>query len=245
MGVMPPSMDHEAQFLAVEERLRGAYGERQWTTHGSPLDELVGTVLSQHTSDTNTARSFASLRQRFPTWQAVIDAETSEVAAAIHCGGLANVKASRLQTILRDITRQQSGLNLDHIATYSLADARAWLLRLHGVGPKTAACVLLFSLGRPALPVDTHVHRVAKRLGLIAQSTSAEAAHEALEPRLGGSRDRVYDFHLNMIAHGRQVCTALRPSCDRCPLTEHCDFFFATRDIDSSHHALPSAPDRR
>jgi endonuclease-3 len=226
---LPSLVDPDAKFLAVEARLRERYGDRQWRTHGPPLDVLVGTVLSQHTSDVNTDRAFDSLRRRFPTWPEVAAAPTSEVVAAIHRGGLANIKASRIQMILQEIADEGGTMTLAHLGQMALDDARRWLLALHGVGPKTAACVLLFSLGKPALPVDTHVHRVSKRLGLIGPGVGAEVAHGLLEARLGESRDRVYAFHLNMIAHGRLVCTAMRPFCERCPITEHCDFFFSAK----------------
>ena len=232
----------DAKFLAVEGRLRERYGDRQWRSHGPPLDVLISTVLSQHTSDINTARAFSSLQRRFKTWDDVAGAETAEVADAIRCGGLANVKAPRIQTILRDIDDEQRRTSLARLGESSLEEARLWLLGLHGVGPKTAACVLLFSLGKPALPVDTHVHRVAKRVGLIAARVGAEEAHVALESHLGGNRDRVYAFHLNMIAHGRLVCKAGRPACDRCPVTEHCDFFLALTYNRSQANVRPSSP---
>jgi endonuclease-3 len=194
----------------VARRLDAAYGPRLWRRHGSPLDELIETVLSQNTSDINTERAFRSLRERFSSWEAVRTAPVEEIADAIRSGGLANVKAPRIQAILESIVRERGSLELD------------------GVGPKTAACVLLFALGKPALPVDTHVHRVALRLGLIPPGTSAEAAHELLEALLGEDHDRVYAFHVEAIAHGRQVCTARRPFCERCPLTDCCDFYNAT-----------------
>lgn len=230
MTESPSEVNPAAKFTAVEGRLRERYGDRQWRSHGPPLDVLISTVLSQHTSDSNTARAFSSLQRRFETWDDLASAETVDVADAIRCGGLANVKAPRIQTILRGIDDEQRWTSLAHLDESSLDEARRWLLGLHGVGPKTAACVLLFSLGKPALPVDTHVHRVAKRVGLIAAGVGAEEAHAALESHLGGNRDRVYAFHLNMIAHGRLVCKAGRPACDRCPITEHCDFFLALTD---------------
>jgi len=217
-----------AQINSILALLEAEYGERHWRSHANPLDELIATVLSQHTSDINTARAFASLKDRFADWDSVLVAPVDLVADAIRCGGLAEQKAPRIQGILRAIQTERQSLDLDQLRSMPLDAARGWLLRLHGVGPKTAACVLLFSLGRPALPVDTHVHRVSKRLGLIGPKVSADAAHSALEAGLGGDRDRVYSFHLTMIAHGRAVCTARRPYCERCPLTEHCDYFRTT-----------------
>ncbi len=224
--------DAVAHINVIAHRLDQVYGSRRWRPHLRPLDELVMTVLSQHTSDVNTERAFQSLRASFPTWEAVRVAPTSAVADAVRTGGLADRKAPRIQAILNDILAERGVLDLDHLVDLPLAAARDWLLQLNGVGPKTAACVLLFSLGRPALPVDTHVHRVAKRLGLIGSAVGAEAAHALLEADLGADRDRVYAFHVNMIAHGRAVCTARRPFCERCPLKDCCAFY--------AHVATPS-----
>lgn len=215
----------EEHIAAIAEGLDASYGPRPWHCHGEPIDELVGTVLSQHTSDTNTARAFASLKAAFPSWEGVRTAKTSDVATAIRSGGLANQKAPRIQGILDDLLERHGALDLDFLRSMPMDEGRACLVALDGVGPKTAACVLLFSLGLPALPVDTHVHRVALRTGLIPAGSSAEAAHGLLERRLGGDRDRVYAFHVETIAHGRAVCTARRPFCERCPLTELCDYF--------------------
>jgi endonuclease-3 len=182
------------------------------------------TVLSQHTSDRNTERAFASLRARFPSWDDIRLAPTEEVATAIRSGGLAAIKAPRIQAILERIIIERGTLDLHHVARLPLDAAKRWLVSLPGVGPKTAACVLLFSFGRPALPVDTHVHRVSRRLGLIESGVSAERAQELLEARLGGDRDRVYAFHLNLIAHGRAICRARVPRCEGCCLAGCCDY---------------------
>ena len=214
-----------AKIDLVAARLDRVHGPRTWRQHHPPLDELIVTVLSQHTSDGNTERAFRSLKAHFPTWEAVRTAPTAEVAEAIRSGGLADQKAPRIQGILDAMLAERGALNLDHLATLPLTEAKAWLVNLHGVGPKTAACVLLFSFGRPALPVDTHVHRVAKRLGLIAENVGADQAHDHLESTLGADPARVYAFHLNVIAHGRSVCTARRPHCERCPLTDVCEFY--------------------
>lgn len=204
--------------------LNEAYGPRPWRRHLPPVDELVATILSQHTSDRNTERAFASLRASFPTWHAVISAPTADVADAIRSGGLANQKAPRIQTVLRSIDDRYGGFDLDALATMDIATARAELTSLHGVGPKTASCVLLFSLGMPAIPVDTHVHRVTGRLGLIGPKTSAEQAHGILEAALEGDRDQAYAFHMHLIRHGRSVCIARRPRCELCPLTKVCAY---------------------
>lgn len=210
------------QISEVERRLAIAFGRPTWRSHGDPLAELIMTVLSQHTSDTNTSRAFASLRGRFATWQDVIDAPTADVADAIRSGGLSNLKAPRLQRILSAILEETGDLSLDSLQALSDDAARSWLLSLPGVGPKTAACVLLFSLGRAVMPVDTHVHRVSTRLGLIDARVSAESAHGILTDLIGSDRELIYSLHLNMIQHGRKTCRARRPGCGTCMLSDLC-----------------------
>lgn len=217
--------NNRPKLAEIARRLDAVYGPRPWRRHGSPIDELVATVLSQHTSDINTDRAFRTLRKRFPTWEDVRTAPVTEIANAIRSGGLAEVKAPRIKRILEAIVHDRGSLDLGHLDGLPVAEARRWLMRLDGVGPKTASCVLLFAFGKPALPVDTHVHRVTLRLGLIPSGTGAAKAHELLESELGDDLDRVYAFHVEAIAHGRQVCTARRPHCDRCSLTDCCDFF--------------------
>ena len=196
------------------------YGERVWESRAEPLDELIYTVLSQHTSDLNTDRTFADLRAAFPTWRAVMDAPLETVADAIKGGGLSKIKAPRIQAILRSIQEQRGEMNIDFIGDLPLEEARSWLLDLPGVGQKTAACVLLFSFGLPALPVDTHVHRVSGRLGLITRKTNADKAHAALEALVDESQ--VYQYHVDLIEHGRRVCHARKPNCGGCVLSEIC-----------------------
>jgi len=213
-----------AGVLAVLEE---QYGRHEWRTTGRPLDELIGTVLSQNTSNVNTARSFQSLRRRFPTWREVVDAPEEDVIDAIRTGGLARIKAPRIQAILRSILEQQGQLSIDYVADLPLVEAKRDLMALKGVGPKTAACVLLFSLGRPAMPVDTHVHRVSRRIGLVPERASAEAAEPILEELLEDDRDRILTAHLNLISHGQQICRSNRPRCEACRLTRECDYFQA------------------
>lgn len=209
----------------INRRLIEHYGPREHYGSRDPLDELVLTILSQNTSDRNSGRAFRMLRGRYSTWEAVLDADTRELAEAIRVGGLANIKASRIQQVLREIIARRGSLNLSFLCAMDLPEARAWLTSLPGVGPKTAACVLCFACGMPALPVDTHVHRVSKRLGLIGAKISADAAHELLESALDPSD--IYSFHVNMILHGRQICHAQRPVCQRCPLADLCDYYQA------------------
>jgi endonuclease-3 len=185
-----------------------------------PLDELIATILSQNTSDRNSDAAFAELRRRFPDWDAVRRAPVAAIVRAIHSAGLARRKAPRLKAILRQIHRQRGELSLDFLRTLPAAEGLRYLRRFVGVGPKTAACVLLFACGKPVLPVDTHVHRVSRRLGLIGPRTTAEQAHEALARLV--PPDRVLEFHIQLIRHGRRTCTARDPRCTDCVLLDGC-----------------------
>lgn len=219
-----PLIDGEKTRLA-HELMAAHYGARAWRGRRDPLDELIMTILSQNTSDRNSGRAYRALRQRFATWRAVLDAPTAEVYEAIKPAGLGNIKAPRIQQALRSIEERTGELSLDLLDALSMEAARDWLLGLDGIGPKTAACVLMFALGKPALPVDTHVHRVSLRLGLIGPRVSAEKAHVLLEAVLPA--EAVYAFHLNLIQHGRLICHARGPACGRCPVTHICDYYRA------------------
>jgi endonuclease-3 len=179
--------------------------------------------LSQNTNDVNRDRAFKRLRKRFPSWEQVRDAPVEEVIDAARPAGLAPTKAPRIQAALRCITEERGEITLDFLRDMSLEEARQWLLGLSGVGPKTAAIVLLFALGMPAFPVDTHVHRVSQRIGLIPEGTSREKAHELLE-RITLA-DIYYTFHINLIAHGRSVCRARNPACHMCVLQDECAYY--------------------
>jgi endonuclease-3 len=210
--------------LTIHRRLLKMYGKPHRPRHrGDGLSELIGCILSQHTSDINSERAFDQLRARFPAWEQVRDAPVQQVVAAIRSAGLANTKAPRIQGVLRDITRERGELNLNFLARMPVSEAKQWLQRLHGVGPKTAAIVLLFALNRPAFPVDTHVHRVTGRLGLIPPKTNAARAHDLIEALV--PPDQYYTFHVNLIRHGREICTARFPRCALCPLKDVCDYY--------------------
>ena len=186
-----------------------------------PVDELVLTVLSQHTSDLNAERAFADLRSAFPGgWGSVVDAPTTEVADAIRSGGLANSKAPRIQAILVEIREREGGFDLSRLGGMDDDEARTYLMSLPGIGPKTAAVVLSFALGRDAIPVDTHVHRVTKRLGLIPPTSSAERADRILHDLVpDGLRT---PLHVAFIRLGREICKAPTPRCAQCPLRRVC-----------------------
>jgi len=184
------------------------------------LDELVATVLSQHTSDRNSERAFATLKERFPSWSDVLEAPVSSVADAIRAGGIADQKAARIQRILSLVAEREGRLDLARLDGLRDADVEAYLTSLPGVGPKTAACVLVFAMGRAAFPVDTHVHRVTTRLGWVPAGTDAATAHRLLGDLV--PPDVRYDLHLALVAHGRGTCRARRPRCEACPLVDLC-----------------------
>ena len=205
---------------AIMERLAGLYGWPEQVPHGDPLAELVLTVLSQNTADVNSGRAFTQLMRTLPSWRAIAEAPIDELVAAIQVGGLAQQKAPRIQSSLRAVFERSPDGDLSFLQEMPLEEARAWLRSLPGVGPKTAACVLLFALGLPAMPVDTHVERVSKRLGLIPWKTTPEQAHTQLEGIV--SPADYYRFHMLLIKHGRRTCAARRPACGRCPLEADC-----------------------
>jgi endonuclease-3 len=207
---------------AVQRRLRAYQGAFVPKPLLPIIDEVVATVLSQHTSDANSERAFAQLKGRFPTWEQVADAPAEQIADAIRCGGIADRKARRIQQILTAVEEREGRIDLGRLHDLEDAAAETYLLSLPGVGPKTAACVLVFSMGRAAFPVDTHVHRVATRLGWIPAKTTADKAHRLLAPRV--PPDIRYDLHVAMIIHGRTVCRAQRPCCDICVLRDLCAY---------------------
>ena len=206
---------------AVARRLVELHGQALPKPALPIIDELVKTVLSQHTSDANTARAFASLKARFPTWEDVLVAPAGELAGAIRSGGLAGQKAPRIKGILAEIARREGGLDLSRLNSLDDRQVDAYLRSLPGVGPKTAACVLAFSMGRAAFPIDTHVHRVALRLGWIPPGTTAERAHRELAPRV--PPEIRYGLHMALVRHGRSVCKARMPRCNSCPLFDLCE----------------------
>ena len=211
------------KYATVFRILNETYGRPVWHSHGPALDVLVSTIISQATSDSNTHRAYTELTSRFPDWESVMEAPPEEVMAAIHSAGLSNRKGPRIQAALRHIQHERGDLSLEFLADEPLDEAMKWLTSIDGVGPKTASIVLLFSLGRPAFPVDTHVHRVSGRLGLIPANMGAAKAHGLLAGL--GPPETYYPLHLNLIRHGRRVCQARRPQCSICPLKEICDYF--------------------
>ena len=204
------------------------YGPMEWQPRYDPASELVYTILSQHTSDVNSERAFRALMATFGSLEAIAAADVADIEDAIRSGGLARTKAPRIKAILNEVMRKVGSYDLSFLAEMPLEEAKAWLKELDGVGPKTAAIILCFSLGLPAMPVDTHIYRVSKRLGFIGPKVSAEQAHDILEPMV--EPEDVFAFHLYLINHGRQVCKARRPRCADCVLAWGCP----SRDPDAA-----------
>lgn len=198
-----PDADQQARYAAIHDRLRAVYGDLEWRQSQSPMDELVSCILSQNTNDTNRDRAFLALKQRYSTWQAVVDADTDELIDTIRPAGLANQKGPRIQRVLARIRDERGAYDIDFLRDLPQDEAVAWLTSLDGVGPKTAAIVLCFGFGLPAFPVDTHVHRLSKRIGFIAENVSADRAHTLMET-IVPPQDR-YAFHIYLIQHGRDT----------------------------------------
>jgi len=208
--------------IKIHQKLLEFYGEPVWRNPLPALDELVSTILSQNTNDINRDRAFNALRAEFPTWEEVRDAKTKDVIAAIRSAGLANQKGPRLQQVLRAITKERGSLDLSFLSDLSVEEARAWLTKFNGVGPKTAAIVLCFSLNKPAFPVDTHIYRVTGRIGLRPEKMTVEQAHPHLESLF--PPETYYAVHLNIIRLGREICTARKANCEICPIKKSCDY---------------------
>lgn len=243
---IPADLKDKATWVC--DQLNTEYGVLEWRSHGDPLDALVQTILSQRTTDVNSDCAFDSLRRAFPTWDDVRTAPVSAIQEAIQPGGLSEMKAPRIKAVLQAIHERAGATNLNFLDAMPTEEAKAYLTSFHGVGPKTMACVLMFSLGRPVLPVDTHVFRVSHRVGLIEKRIGEAKAHDALERLL--EPERVYPFHVHLIRHGRRVCVAQRPRCGACVLKERCHFYQSgeatiglkplTRPVETLH-GLPMA----
>jgi endonuclease-3 len=220
----PDVVTLSAKAIEVTRRLTELYGELPFSSK-DPMSMLVDILLSHRTRDEQTATAWDNLLKRFGSWEAVRDAPTQEVQDAIANVNFPEVKAPRLQTIMRQITAERGNLNLDFLRDLPVEEGAAWLNRFEGVGPKTAACVLLFSCQKPLLPVDVHVHRVSGRLGLIGKKVSADAAHTLLQALLPQDARSIYNFHKALLRHGQRICVFERPRCNKCALTDLCDYY--------------------
>lgn len=208
----------------VARRLAREYGKRRWVADEEPLDSLIGTILSQNTSDVNSGRAFESLKRSFRTWERVLLATPQRIAGPIRQGGLDGIKSRRIKAILSEIKKEHGRLDLGFLKEMPAGEGYDYLLSFKGVGPKTAACVLLFACRKPVFPVDTHILRIAKRLGWARPKESAEAFQERMRGRI--PRGWVYSLHVNLIAHGRAVCRPRRPKCGECVLVKLCPSAF-------------------
>ncbi len=221
-GPSSAEADTRARAARVYQRLLAAYGEPAWRAKYQPMDELVLTFLSQNTSDVNSGRSFEALKARYPTWDAVLAAPTAELAETIRSGGLALQKAPRIQSALRRILSERGKFDIDFLADLPTDEAMRWLTSFDGIGHKTASIVLLFCFNKPAFPVDAHVARVTRRLGLAGPKDGEEKIKRIWEALVPG--EWFYPLHLNLIRHGREVCLARGPKCGECVLNDICQY---------------------
>jgi endonuclease-3 len=206
----------------IIQNLERAYGVPANKRASDPLDMLVQIILSQATSDVNSHRTFAALKRRFPTWGAALRARESTIAATIKAGGLANQKAKVIKSLLRQIKAQHGTLDLSFLHDMSAAEAAAYLAQFRGIGPKTVACTLLFACRKDVFPLDTHIFRILRRVGLIPEKCSDRRAHEIMDARVPPGK--FYSFHVNLVRHGRKLCRPRAPLCTRCPIVEYCAY---------------------
>ena len=202
--------------------LRSIYGKKEWKQKNQPLDTLIKTILSQNTSDINSFRAFDSLKLKCPNWEICLQTPIEEIEEAIRMGGLAKTKSKRIKNILEKIKEDKGNLKINFLNNLPVDKARKWLISLKGVGEKTAAVTLLFAFNKPIFPVDTHVLRVTKRMGLIGD-ISLNKAHHELKKII--SKEYYYESHLNLIEHGRKICHAQNPECQKCKVSKYCEYF--------------------
>jgi endonuclease-3 len=217
-----PPGDDERPIRYIIQNLERVYGVPENSAPSDPLDMLIGIILSQATSDTNSHRTFAALKRRFPTWDAALRARESTIAATIQSGGLANQKAAVIKSLLRQIKEERGALDLAFLHDLPPASAVEYLSRFRGIGPKTIACTLLFACGTEVFPLDTHIFRILRRVGLVPQKCTDRRAHDIMNALV--PTGKFYSFHVNLIRHGRALCRPREPLCERCPVVEYCDY---------------------
>jgi endonuclease-3 len=218
----------------VYERLVELHGERERIPRREPMHELISTMLSHRTTQQNEATAYKRMRDKFGSWENIRDADTAELAEAIETSNYPEQKAPRVQEVLRRIIEERGEANIDFLAEMPIDEAMAWLTDLPGVGVKTATLVLLFCFGKPVLPVDTHVHRVSQRVGLISEKTNPTAAHDILLAMLPKDDHVIYNYHIALLKHGQKICKWGRPICEKCPLPDICDWYQEHRAQSSS-----------
>lgn len=219
----------EADFSAGEKPIRyliqnleRTYGVPENKRATDPLDMLIKIILSQATSDTNSDRTFAALKKRFPTWDAALRAREATIADTIRAGGLANQKAKVIKSLLKQIKEKHGAISLDFLHEMKAAEAVDYLKQFRGIGPKTIACTLLFACRQEVFPLDTHIFRILRRVGLIPQKCTDERAHQIMNSIV--PEGKFYSFHVNLVRHGRAICRPREPLCERCPIVEYCDY---------------------
>jgi endonuclease-3 len=206
----------------IIQNLERTYGVPENERISDPLDMLVQIILSQATSDTNSHRTYAALKKRFPVWERALRARTETIAETIRAGGLANQKAAVIKSLLRQIKEEHGTLELDFLHEMPAKEAREYLKQFRGIGPKTIACTLLFACRKDVFPLDTHIFRILRRVGLIPQKCTDARAHEIMDRTVPPGK--FYSFHVNLIRHGRALCRPREPVCERCPIVEYCDY---------------------
>jgi endonuclease-3 len=216
------SSTDERPIRYIVQNLERAYGVPENTRRSDPLDMLIEIILSQATSDTNSRRTFAALKRRFPTWDAALRARESTIAQTIQSGGLANQKAAVIKSLLRQIKQERGALDLTFLHELPPDEAVKYLSQFRGIGPKTIACTLLFACHTEVFPLDTHIFRILRRVGLIPQKCTDRRAHEIMNAIV--PKGKFYSFHVNLIRHGRALCRPRDPLCERCPIVEYCDY---------------------
>ena len=224
-------MTMQEKATAVYEQLVDTYGERDLSPRREPMHELVSTMLSHRTTHADEERAYYRMMERFKTWEGVRDAPVDELTEAIASSRYPGSKAPNIQKTLTRIIDERGKANIDFLADLSTEDALEWLVALPGVGVKTATLVLLFCFHKPVLPVDTHLHRVSGRLGLIGPKVSAEKAHDELLELLPKDAQVLLTFHKDMLRHGQRVCTYSTPKCERCSLRDLCEYYQETRAV--------------
>lgn len=221
--MLDPNMTDSASITYVIQNLKAVYGTPKPERGLDPLDVLIETILSQSTTNANSNRAFESLKRRFPNWELARRAHATSIEAAIKSGGLAKQKSVRIKELLNEIQKRRGSLDLGFLKTAPLEEAKQFLASFKGVGPKTVACTLLFACNRPVFPIDTHIFRIARRLGLIPEKCSDDEAHRLMGEMI--PLKRYYEVHINVIRHGRKICRPHDPLCEECCLVDYCEYY--------------------